>query len=118
MIRRGASGNGECTLWNFPCLHTLDISSILTRSFSTDELFDVVKVVRLRAHARTSSHNIRSNEPVKPINRLHIKLPRRSSMDRPTDDPVKPENVESQSALIYMELDKLVPNLIVKKEIR
>ena len=39
-------------------------------------------------------------------------------MDRPTDDPVKPENVESQPALIYMELDKLVPNLIVKKEIR
>ena len=99
-------------------MHTLDISSILTRSFSTDELFDVVKVIGLRAHARASTHNIWSDELVKPINCLHIKLPRRSSLDRPTDDPVKPENVESQSALIYMELDKLVPNLIVKKEIR
>ncbi|KAL5528050.1 hypothetical protein ACEPAF_7186 [Sanghuangporus sanghuang] len=110
-----ASGDND-ELWNFPQLHTLDIRGSKPPR-SAKQLIDVVEVIK----ARAAQHNVAmitssTIETVEPINSLLMTFPSlfhiKGYGNRP---PQEEETLKSQRALMCLELERIVPNFMLRR---
>ncbi|KAL5484803.1 hypothetical protein ACEPAI_7445 [Sanghuangporus weigelae] len=115
LIKEPASGDKD-KRWNFPQLHTLDIRGSKPPR-SAKQLIDVVEVIKTRA----AQHNVAViassiTEIVEPINCLIMTFPSLFRIEgygnRP---PQEEETLKSQRALMCLELERIVPNFMLRR---
>ncbi|KAL5524146.1 hypothetical protein ACEPAG_8319 [Sanghuangporus baumii] len=116
ILIKGSASDDKGKRWNFPQLHTLDIRGSKPPR-SAEQLIDVVEVIKARAAQHNAAVVASSTiETVEPINCLFMTFPslfRICYGNRPP--PQNEEILKSQRALMCLELERIVPNFVLRR---